>query len=94
MATNGNTFEVEKILKMRVFKNGERKFKLRWKGFPSRFDTWELEKNLDCPDLLHAFLEKYEKEKKDTPPRKHKTPKKIDHKSIYERRSERIFLKE
>uniref|UniRef100_A0AC35FIU8 Chromo domain-containing protein n=1 Tax=Panagrolaimus sp. PS1159 TaxID=55785 RepID=A0AC35FIU8_9BILA len=66
MSTNEHIFEVEKILKMRVFKNGDRKFKLRWKGFSSRHDTWEVEKNLDCPDLLNAFLEKYKKGKNDT----------------------------
>lgn len=32
-----------------------RPYKLRWKGFSKRYDTWEEEKDVSCPDLIREF---------------------------------------
>jgi hypothetical protein len=52
--------QVEEILDQRMSKkDGEkREFKIRWKGYGPKEDTWEIEDNLHCEDLLNAFWEK------------------------------------
>ncbi|BET02017.1 Chromo (Hypothetical proteinRromatin Organisation MOdifier) domain [Nesidiocoris tenuis] len=57
-------FEVESILDSRV-KKGKTEYKIRWKGYSAKSDTWEPEKNLSCQDLLAAFKDEKEKEKSD-----------------------------
>lgn len=37
-------------------KNGKRQFLVSWKGYPESEATWEPEANLDCQDLIDAFL--------------------------------------
>lgn len=56
-------FEVEKIVEVHFKKNGTREFLIRWKGFGPTDDTWEPEKNLNCPDLIDKFMQKVEKAK-------------------------------
>uniref|UniRef100_A0A914QEH3 Chromo domain-containing protein n=1 Tax=Panagrolaimus davidi TaxID=227884 RepID=A0A914QEH3_9BILA len=51
-----NAYEVEEILDMRVYKNGIRKFKVKWLGYSSRFNSWINEVDMDCPDLIKDFL--------------------------------------
>lgn len=53
-------YEVEKIVEMRVKKDGSREFLVHWKRWSSDYDTWEPEKNLSCPDLIEKFLKKVE----------------------------------
>lgn len=60
---NNNTedereYEVEDILDHKILKR-ERKFLVAWKGFSRKDDTWEREKNLKCPDILNAYLNKH-----------------------------------
>ena len=38
---------------------GEYKFFLKWKGYSSKYNTWEPESNLFCANLLDAYKEKF-----------------------------------
>lgn len=49
-----NIYEVEKLLKHKV-KNGVRSYLVRWVGYSERYDTWEKESDLYCPDILNAY---------------------------------------
>ncbi|KAK4876829.1 hypothetical protein RN001_009335 [Aquatica leii] len=51
-------FEVERILDVKVKKNGQREFLVSWKGYSSSQDSWEPEENLDCTDFIEKFMEK------------------------------------
>jgi len=61
-------FIVEKILRMRTTKKGKVQYLLKWKGFPDTENTWEPAENLECPDLIAAFMaEEKEKQQTSTP---------------------------
>jgi len=47
-------YEVDKIVDVRT-RRGKRQYKIRWLGFESKDDTWEPEKNLNCPDKIQEF---------------------------------------
>jgi len=59
-------FIVEKILKMRTTKKGKVQYLLKWKGFSDSENTWEPAENLECPELIAAFMAEH-KEKQQTP---------------------------
>lgn len=61
-------FQVEEILDQRTVK-GRRQFRVRWKGYTEDQDTWELEKDLNCPELIEEFKAKAKEEDtaEDTP---------------------------
>ncbi|XP_037938187.1 chromo domain-containing protein cec-4 [Teleopsis dalmanni] len=48
-------YEVEKIVDYATEKSG-RIFRIRWKGYRPKHDTWEPEDNLTCPELIEKFL--------------------------------------
>jgi len=58
-------FIVEKILKMRTTKKGKVQYLLKWKGFSDNENTWEPAENLECPELIAAFMAE-QKEKQQT----------------------------
>ena len=49
-------FEVEKIIRMRCYKNGRIKYLVRWKGYTYEHDTWEPVEHLEnCDKLIEKF---------------------------------------
>ncbi|RVE41836.1 hypothetical protein evm_013520 [Chilo suppressalis] len=51
-------YEVDRILEVHFKKNGKREFLIHWKGWSTKFDSWEPESNLNCPDLIKKFMDK------------------------------------
>lgn len=52
---SGKEYEVERLMDARKAKHGKREFLVKWKGYSTRFNTWEPEENLNCVDLIQKF---------------------------------------
>ncbi|XP_059222756.1 ABC transporter F family member 4 isoform X2 [Stomoxys calcitrans] len=50
-------WEVDKIIDYAEEKKG-RVFRIRWKGFGPKHDTWEPEENLNCHDIIDKFMKR------------------------------------
>lgn len=58
-------YVVEQILKHKITKKSKVEFFLKWKGFGLDDNTWEPAENLNCPELIDAYLKDIpEKERK------------------------------
>jgi len=88
-------YEVESIVSMRETKKG-RMFRLRWVNHKPKDDTWELEDDLNCPELLEAFFEKQkekEKEQEVDPDEEYEVEKVLDFRGSGSRREFLIHWK-
>ncbi|XP_054731366.1 chromodomain-helicase-DNA-binding protein 1 isoform X1 [Anastrepha obliqua] len=50
-------WEVDKIIDYAEEKN-QRIFRIRWKGFGAKHDTWEPEANLSCDEIIDKFMKR------------------------------------
>lgn len=55
-------YEVEAILRARQNHYGKIQYLVKWKRFSHKFDTWENEENLHCPELIKKYLTGEEEE--------------------------------
>lgn len=59
-------YEVQKIVGDEI-RNGKKFYKIRWKGWAPKYDTWEPKASLSCPDIIKSYEnskdEEYEVEK-------------------------------
>ncbi|XP_076041156.1 uncharacterized protein LOC143025407 isoform X3 [Oratosquilla oratoria] len=55
-ANPSSEFEVEAIMGMREKKGSKPEYKVRWKGWPPKYDSWLPEEELNCPNILNKFL--------------------------------------
>lgn len=59
-STKNVVYEVEKIIDDEM-RGGKKYFRIRWKGWSAKDDTWEPKSSLSCPDII----KKYENSKTD-----------------------------
>nr|ACO12357.1 Chromobox protein homolog 5 [Lepeophtheirus salmonis] len=72
-------YEVHKIVDVEINKkDGSKEFRIRWKGYKPEEDTWEEEKNLNCPEKIEAFMRKHEKSQDISQKSLRETPKIIE----------------
>jgi len=58
-------YVVEEVVKHKITKKNKVEFFLKWKGFSQDDNTWEPAENLNCPELIDAYLSKIgEKDRK------------------------------
>jgi len=54
-------YNIEKIIKTRVCKDGKTEYLLKWKGYSSKHNSWEPEENIDFERFVQETVEKNEK---------------------------------
>lgn len=62
----GDEYEVERIVEIRLKKDGAREFYVKWKRWGPEYNTWEPEENLSCPELIESFMIKLDNAKNST----------------------------
>ena len=62
-ASEEEIFSVERILDRRISKGGRAEYLLKWTGYPDSENTWEPRSNLDCSELIQAYLKEHNKGK-------------------------------
>lgn len=77
-------YEVEEILRHRQVGN-ETSYLLKWKGFPSSENSWEIESNLNCKELLESYWEKVREDEKKREKEREKKEREIKEKERKER---------
>lgn len=53
-------YEVQDILDHKIVRN-DRRFLIHWRNYSPSHDSWESEKNLNCPQILQTYLRKIKK---------------------------------
>jgi hypothetical protein len=53
-AEDEKEFVVEKVVGHRII-NGKAEYFIKWKGYPTKCNTWEPEKNLHCEKLVAEY---------------------------------------
>lgn len=56
-------FEVERIVEVHHKRDGNREFLVSWKGYPPSQNSWVLEADMTCSDLIAKFMTKVEQAK-------------------------------
>lgn len=51
---DNQSYEVEKILDFR-YKKGKPEYKLKWKNYDDKFNSWVPEGNIDCAELIQEY---------------------------------------
>lgn len=77
-AEENGVYEVSRILDVKFLKNKKKEFLIRWKGWGADGDTWEDEDNLDCEDLINAFMRKVEAAQNTSEKSLRVAPKKVE----------------
>lgn len=54
-ASEGDAYEVERILAQRLDAKGDTEYFIRWKGFGKREDCWVKAKDTNAPELVREF---------------------------------------
>ncbi|XP_062546223.1 ABC transporter F family member 4-like [Armigeres subalbatus] len=65
-------YEVQEIIDHRKERGGKMVYRIRWKNFSAKDDTWEPEATLSCPDIIKRYKAKIEKEDSAPPTKKGK----------------------
>lgn len=63
-------YEVQEIIDHRKERGGKMVYRIRWKNFGAKDDTWEPESTLSCPDIIKRYKAKIEKEEEAPPAKK------------------------
>lgn len=54
-------FEVDRIIEVHHKRDGSREFLVSWKGYPPSQNSWVVEEDMTCSDLIAKFMSKVER---------------------------------
>jgi hypothetical protein len=58
IVSTDKAYEVERIIAHNADVDGELLYKIRWKGYSPKDDTWEPYENLNCHERIHEYWER------------------------------------